>query len=145
MSEHERGSAPREGSDLQVYCYFSHIPIKFDRPYPEKSRTLTRCRRMKTTIELSDALFQRAKRVALERGMTLRALFEEALERIVGGTLDRATPLETITFGDALDRLPDIDFGRYANPDTDDPAYVAKRLGLESSPSAPPAGRGGRR
>ena len=100
---------------------------------------------MKTTIELSDALFQRAKRVALERGMTLRALFEEALERIVGGTLDRATPLETITFGDALDRLPDIDFGRYANPDTDDPAYVAKRLGLESAPSAPLAKRGGRR
>jgi Bacterial antitoxin of type II TA system, VapB len=106
---------------------------------------------MKTTIELSDALFQRAKRVALERGTTLRALIEEALERVVGGTLDRATPLETITFGDTLERLPDIHFGHYANPDTDDPAYVAKRLGLDSSPSTPSTpsttrgDRGGRR
>jgi len=36
---------------------------------------------MKTTIELSDALLAEAKRLAEERGTTLRAVFEAGLRR----------------------------------------------------------------
>jgi hypothetical protein len=38
---------------------------------------------MKTTIELSDALFKAAKRHARARGMTLRALVEEGLRTVL--------------------------------------------------------------
>ncbi|MGH7899490.1 MAG: type II toxin-antitoxin system VapB family antitoxin, partial [Candidatus Binatia bacterium] len=34
---------------------------------------------MKTTIEISDALFQEARRIARKRGTTLRSVFEAAL------------------------------------------------------------------
>lgn len=87
---------------------------------------------MKTTIEVSDELMRRAKHAALERDITLRALIEEALERVVGGTAERWPPIRTITFGHPLEplSLADADFQRGANPDADDPAYVAKRLGL---------------
>ena len=43
---------------------------------------------MKTTIEISDALLEEAKRVARQRGTTLRAVLEAALRREV------ATPAE---------------------------------------------------
>lgn len=86
---------------------------------------------MKTTIEVSDALLNRAKRVALERNTTLRALIEEALERAIGSPAARAVPLETVTYGDPREPLPAFDSASVANPDTDDPAYVAKRLGME--------------
>ena len=36
---------------------------------------------MKTTIDLSDALFREARRLARERGTTLRAVVEAALRR----------------------------------------------------------------
>ena len=35
---------------------------------------------MKTTIELPDSLFRRAKNAALQEGLTLKKLFTEALE-----------------------------------------------------------------
>ena len=38
---------------------------------------------MKTTIELSDPLFQSAKRLAQESQTTLRALIEEGLRRVL--------------------------------------------------------------
>ena len=38
---------------------------------------------MKTTIEISDALLEEAKRLARERGTTLRAVLEAALRREV--------------------------------------------------------------
>jgi hypothetical protein len=38
---------------------------------------------MKTTVEISDSLLRAAKAEALARGVTLRALIEEGLERIV--------------------------------------------------------------
>ena len=41
---------------------------------------------MKTTIELSDALLQAAKRGARTRGTTLSALIEEGLRRVLRDT-----------------------------------------------------------
>ena len=38
---------------------------------------------MKTTVEISDALFLQAKRQAARRGTTLRALIEQGLKQIV--------------------------------------------------------------
>jgi Arc/MetJ family transcription regulator len=51
---------------------------------------------MKTTIEISDALFEEAKRRAAERGTTLRALVEEGLREVLG-----AAPAGTFTLRDA--------------------------------------------
>ena len=39
---------------------------------------------MKTTIELPDALFTQAKRLALQRRTTLKAMMEHALRREIG-------------------------------------------------------------
>jgi len=41
--------------------------------------------RMKTTIEIADALLEAARRRASERGTTLRALVEEGLRRVLEG------------------------------------------------------------
>lgn len=38
---------------------------------------------MKTTIDLSDALFEQTKRVAAQRGTTMRALIEEGLRLVL--------------------------------------------------------------
>lgn len=38
---------------------------------------------MKTTVEISDALLRRAKKIAAERGLTLRQLFETGLRHVV--------------------------------------------------------------
>jgi len=38
---------------------------------------------MKTTIEISDAVLEQAKRLAAKEGTTLRALVEEGLRRVV--------------------------------------------------------------
>jgi hypothetical protein len=38
---------------------------------------------MKTTVEISDALLRAAKRKARARGLTLRALIEEGLRRVL--------------------------------------------------------------
>ena len=53
---------------------------------------------MKTTLDIDDALLKRAKAHALERGTTLRAVVEEALQRSLGlGTAVRA-PLKLPTW-----------------------------------------------
>ncbi len=44
---------------------------------------------MKTTIEISDPLLQRARRVAARDGTTLRALIEQGLRHVVS---DREAP-----------------------------------------------------
>ena len=43
---------------------------------------------MKTTIEISDAIFDAAKRHAIERGTTLRALVEEGLRTVLDSRPD---------------------------------------------------------
>lgn len=60
---------------------------------------------MKTTIELSDDLLLAAKRLALERRTTLRALVENGLRRELAGDEDTAPrhPLEDVV---SLDPAP---------------------------------------
>jgi len=45
---------------------------------------------MKTTIEISDALFRAAKRMAAERNTTLRTILETALRRHLEAASDQA-------------------------------------------------------
>ncbi len=52
---------------------------------------------MKTTIEISDAVFDAAKRHARERGTTLRALVEEGLRTV----LDSRPDADAFTLRDA--------------------------------------------
>lgn len=47
---------------------------------------------MKTTIDLSDALFTTAKKVAIERQTSLRALVEEGLRRVLADSGTQAKP-----------------------------------------------------
>ena len=47
---------------------------------------------MKTTIEISDALFNTAKVVARSRQTSLRALVEEGLRRILSEASDQSKP-----------------------------------------------------
>jgi hypothetical protein len=48
--------------------------------------------RMKTTIEMSDALFSSAKELAQQRQTTLRALVEEGLRRVLSDSHAKAKP-----------------------------------------------------
>ena len=52
---------------------------------------------MKTTVDISDALLEAAKRRAAQRGTTLRALIEEGLREV----LDPGTPAEGFHLRDA--------------------------------------------
>ena len=62
---------------------------------------------MKTTIEIADSLLRSAKRVAAQRGTTLRALVETGLRRVLEHT-ERGEPF----------RLRDASFaGRGLQPD----------------------------
>ncbi len=54
---------------------------------------------MKTTIELSDALFLSAKNLAHQRKTTLRAIVEEGLQRVVADSATGAKP--AFKLGDA--------------------------------------------
>jgi predicted transcriptional regulator len=55
---------------------------------------------MKTTVEISDALLRRAKRLAARRGITLRAVLEAALHRELAAEEEApARPVRTHTFG----------------------------------------------
>jgi hypothetical protein len=47
---------------------------------------------MKTTIDVSDALFNSAKQLAQQRQTTLRALVEEGLRRVLSDSQAKARP-----------------------------------------------------
>ena len=51
---------------------------------------------MKTTVELSDELLMAAKKAAIERRTTLRALVESGLRRELAGPETQSHPLESI-------------------------------------------------
>ena len=48
---------------------------------------------MKTTIEVSDALFDSAKSFAQQRQTTMRALVEEGLRRVLGDSQAKIRPI----------------------------------------------------
>jgi hypothetical protein len=56
---------------------------------------------MRTSIDLADGLLARARRLARQRGITLRALVEEGLRRVLSEQRDTppAFRLEDVTFG----------------------------------------------
>lgn len=75
---------------------------------------------MKTTIEIPDALFARAKRHARNVGKPLRAIFEEGLRRILEepplrhryrlpdlsvGRAGEVNPLESLSWPDLRDEI----------------------------------------
>lgn len=66
---------------------------------------------MRTSIELSDGLVERARRLAKHKGVTLRAVVEEALDRLLCES-EAVLPfrLEPVTFGDG-GFVPDIGDG----------------------------------
>lgn len=47
---------------------------------------------MKTTIEVSDALFNSAKQLAQKKQITMRALIEDGLRRVLNDSQTKATP-----------------------------------------------------
>lgn len=58
-------------------------------------------RHMRTSIELSDGLLERARKLAKRRGTTLRALVEEGLRRVLAESA--ASPpfrLKDVTYGE---------------------------------------------
>lgn len=69
---------------------------------------------MKTTIDIADPLFDRARRLARERGTTLRALVEDGLRRV----LDEPGP--------APFALPDRAVGTPGDPDPTAPLSWAE-------------------
>ncbi|MEJ2205303.1 MAG: DUF2191 domain-containing protein [Gemmatimonadota bacterium] len=54
---------------------------------------------MKTTVEISDALLEAAKRLAAERGTTLRAVLEEGLRSVVEASRREAFTLRDASVG----------------------------------------------
>ena len=66
---------------------------------------------MRTTIRLDDDLLGRAKRVAVERGVTLTAVIEDALRRALAPDAARTRePVSLPTFrGDGLQPGVDLD------------------------------------
>lgn len=70
---------------------------------------------MRTTIRLDDALLEKAKRAALERGTTLTAVIEDALRRaLMTAPTSTREPTSLPTFrGDGL--LPGVDLNDTAS------------------------------
>jgi len=68
---------------------------------------------MKTTVEISDALFAEARRLAQREGTTLRALIEEGLRRLLGERRRRGRfRLRKVSFGgEGLN--PDLEGGSW--------------------------------
>jgi hypothetical protein len=85
---------------------------------------------MKTTLDIDDALLQRAKTRALERGTTLRAVVEEALQRSLGSTAPVHAPLKLVTWpASPASRFADEHVLAAIRSDRDAPAHPPARLG----------------
>ena len=70
---------------------------------------------MRTSVELSDGLLERARRLARRRGTTLRAVLEEGLRRVLSEReSDPAFRLRDVTFGEGglVEGLPEGDWER---------------------------------
>lgn len=50
--------------------------------------------RMKTTVDISDALLREVRKLAIREGVTLRALVERGLHRVVAETRREAPPFK---------------------------------------------------
>ena len=76
---------------------------------------------MRTTIDLPDDLFARAKRLAAESGRTLAAVIQDALRESLARRRrpSRPAPLELTTFGDG---------GLQSGADLDDSAALLDRM-----------------
>lgn len=61
---------------------------------------------MKTTVDLPDALFQRARKLAKKRGTTLRSLIEDGLLRVLNDTGREASSLSDCRVGDKKGSYP---------------------------------------
>ena len=58
---------------------------------------------MKTTVEISDALFERARAAAKQQGTSLRALIEAGLSHVLSSPkAKKAQPLRDFSFGGAV-------------------------------------------
>lgn len=61
---------------------------------------------MKTTVEISDVLFERARAAAKQRGTTMRALIEAGLTSVLNAPKTKAVqPLRDFSFGGSV-RFP---------------------------------------
>jgi succinylarginine dihydrolase len=58
---------------------------------------------MKTTVEISDALFERARAAAKQRGTTMRALIEAGLASVLNAPKPKAVrPMRDVSFGGSV-------------------------------------------
>jgi len=78
---------------------------------------------MKTTVDLSDDLLRRARRAAMERNTTLRALLEESLVLLLGPDDQPAPPVRFVTFGSPDELLPDQALDRVERELARDPQF----------------------
>lgn len=98
--------------------------------------------RVKTTLDIDDELLRRAKQAALDRGTTLRAIVEEALQRALGPAAAPG-PIRTVVWpavvaggspwpvedeGDWLARIKAV---RYGEEPGDAPASAVPAAGHE--------------
>jgi hypothetical protein len=96
---------------------------------------------VKTTIELSDELLRRAKQAALDRGVTLKAVVEEALERHLGVAAEPVRPFRMVTFGGqpadgSAPAFAALRSGRADPHGLDQPARLRRRLGVVPGPAS---------
>jgi Arc/MetJ family transcription regulator len=93
---------------------------------------------MKTTLDIDDALLRRAKARALERGTTLRAVVEEALQRSLGSPAPVHAPLKLITWpASPASRVSEEQVLAAIRSDRDaaahTPAHVGVKIGVAAS------------
>ena len=64
---------------------------------------------MRTTVDISDALLDSARRVARERGSTLSRLVDDALRRELSAGAEPAAPVEIPVFRGGSGLAPGVD------------------------------------